>query len=58
MFEKNVFNVYLFWRQREGDTVQVGEGQREREAKNLRQAPGSRFQAVSTAQCGAQTHET
>ena len=30
------------------DTEQVGEGQRERESQNPKQAPGSELQAVST----------
>ena len=44
-FFKKKFNVYLFLR----DRVQVGEGQREREAQNPKQAPGSE---VSAQTCG------
>ena len=40
---KNVFNVYLFLRERE----RAGEGQRERETQNLKQAPGSKLSARS-----------
>ena len=38
------FNVYLFLRQRETG-VGVGEGQREWEMQNLKQAPGSEWSA-------------
>ena len=41
----NFFNVYLFLRER--DRVQVGEGQRQRETQNLKQAPGSELSAQS-----------
>ena len=37
------FNVYSFLRDR--DRAQVGEGQRERETQNLKQAPGSELSA-------------
>ena len=43
-----VVNVYLFLR--EGDRVQVWEGQRERERQNLKQAPGSEPSAQSPMQ--------
>ena len=37
------------------ESVQVGEGQRKKETKNLKQAPGSELSAQS--QRGAQTHD-
>ena len=39
------FNVYLFLKERKRDRVQAGEGQRERESQNLKQAPGSGLSA-------------
>ena len=41
------FNAFILEREREGDRVQVGEGQRERETQNLKQAPGSELLAQS-----------
>ena len=41
----NFFNVYLFLRQRE--SAWAGEGQRERETQNPKQAPGSELSAQS-----------
>ena len=40
-----IFNVYLFLRDR--DRMWVGEGQRDRETQNLKQAPGSELSAQS-----------
>ena len=40
------FNVYLFF-ERERDSVQAGEGKRERETQNLMQAPDSELSAQS-----------
>ena len=40
-------NVYLFLRETETDRVQIGEGQREEETQNLKQAPGSELSAQS-----------
>ena len=48
LFKKN-FYVYLFLGQRESVN---GEGERERETQNLKQAPGSEHRA----RCGARTH--
>ena len=44
--KKNFFNVYLFLRQRETEH-EWGEGQRERETQNRKQAPGSKPSAQS-----------
>ena len=44
---KNFFNVCLFLRQRHSMN---GEGQRERETHNLKQAPGSELSAQSLMQ--------
>ena len=54
-------NVYLFLTERERQTqtdrAWVGEGQRETETQNPKQAPGSRLRAVSTEpNNGARTH--
>ena len=46
------FNVYLFIL-REGEHVQAGEGQREKETENPKQAP----RCQHGTQCGAQTHK-
>ena len=43
---KKFFNVYSFLRDRR-DRVQAGEGQRERETQNLKEAPGSELSAQS-----------
>ena len=48
MLESNIlfiylFNIYSFLRQR--DKVRMGEGQRERETQNPKQAPGSELSA-------------
>ena len=40
----NVFNLFL------RDRVHIGEGQRERETQNLKQAPGSELSAQSLMQ--------
>ena len=45
LFFFNFFNVYLFLR--ETDRAQAGEGQRERETQNPKQAPGSELSAQS-----------
>ena len=45
---KNIFNVYFLREkeiQRERENTQVGEGQRERETQNVKQAPGSELTA-------------
>ena len=42
-----IFNVYLFLREKETDRVQAGNGQRERETHNPKQAPGSEVSAQS-----------
>ena len=39
--------TYLFLRERETFRVQAGDGQREREIQNLKQAPGSELPAQS-----------
>ena len=44
---KKFFNIYLFLRDRE--RAQVGEGQRENETQNLKQAPGSELSAEPNA---------
>ena len=45
VFKKNFFNVYLLLRERE--RAQAGEGQREEETQNSKQAPGSEPSAQS-----------
>ena len=45
-FKKIFFNVYLFLRDTETE-CERGEGQRERETQNLKQAPGSELSAQS-----------
>ena len=48
VIKKNLFfNVYLFLRERQNT---MGEGQRERETQNLKQAPGSELSAQSPMQ--------
>ena len=44
----NVFNVYLFWRDRQTYSARAGKGQREGN-KNRKQAPGSELSAQSAA---------
>ena len=47
------FNVYLFWGEREHTRAWVGEGQRERETEDSKQA----LHWQQKAQCGTRTHE-
>ena len=39
--------MFIYFREREGGREGVGEGQRERETKNPKQAPGSELSAQS-----------
>ena len=39
--------MFIYFFERERETVRVGEGQRERETQNLKQAPGSELPAQS-----------
>ena len=48
LLKKKILMLLIF--EREGDGVQVGEGQRERETNNLKQAPGSELSAQSQTQ--------
>ena len=46
LFKKNLMFIY-FW-ERDRDRAQVGEGKRERETQNLKQAAGSELSAQLT----------
>ena len=50
------FLTFIHFWEAERNRTWAGEGQRERETQNLKQAPGSEPSA-QTAQCGAWTHE-
>ena len=47
MVFKHFFNVYLFLRERERQSVRSGGAERERETQNPQQAPGSEPSAQS-----------